>query len=174
MTQDQGEFSRDNSTVTNTNQLSFNYRWIGLAILSYQRNLELGILRRFQEALLLGYNITNFSNRQLSTSLGFAINQELTQDDESAKNLIEIPFIVAFTFYQFHQPDIQIQLSQKMFFGVTQKGRVRNDANLNINWTVIHNFTVGLNLYSNFDNQAAESSASDFDYGASINVGYKF
>lgn len=174
MTQDQGTFSRDNSTVTNTNQLNFSYRWIGLAVFSYQRNLELGILRRYQEGLLIGYNISNFNNRQLSSSLGIAINQELTQDDESAKNLIEVPFILAFTFYQFHHPDIQLQLSQKMFFGVTQKGRIRNDANFNVNWSVIHDFTIGINIYANFDNQAAESSSSNFDFGVVLNVGYKF
>lgn len=174
MTQNEGDFSRDNETITSTNQWNFGYHWIGVGMLTYQRNLELGILRRYQEGLLFGYNISQYRNRQLSAIVGVALNQELSQDNTSFRNLVEIPFIMAFTLYQFHNPDIQLQLYEKVYFGVTQQGRIRNDATLDVKWKIIHNFRFGINLYYNFDNQAAETSASDFDYGVVLNVSYRF
>ncbi len=174
MTQDKGSFSRDNENFTSTNQVNFSYRWIGVGLLSYQRNLELGIVRRYQEGLLFGYNITQFSNRQLSSSVGVALNQELTQDNTSSRNLVEIPFILAFNFYQFSNPDIQLTMNEKVYFGVTQQGRIRNDANLDVSWNIIRDFKLGVNLYYNYDNQPAETSTSNFDFGVVLNIGYKF
>ncbi|GJM29093.1 MAG: hypothetical protein DHS20C17_17280 [Cyclobacteriaceae bacterium] len=174
MTQDQGSFSRDTENLTITNQLNLSYRWIGVGLLSYQRNLELGILRRFQEALLLGYNFISYSNRQLYAAVGVAINQELTDDNTSAVNLVEVPIIANYTFYQFQKPNIQFVLTEKVYFGVTQTGRVRNDANLTIDWEIISDFTLGVNLYSSYDNQASETTTSNFDFGVVVNVGYKF
>jgi len=174
MTQAEEDFSRDIESVTSSNVFNLSYRWMVVGLLSYQRNLELGILRRFQEAALLGYNLTTYSNRQLSTGIGVAVNQELTEDNTSSRNLVEVPLVIAFRFYKFQEPNIQIRLDQKVYFGVTESGRIRNDANLAVDWEIISDFTLGISVYSNYDNMASESSTSNFDYGLVFNVGYKF
>jgi len=174
MTQDKGSFTRDTENVSNSHQFSLSYRWILVGLISYQRNLELGILRRFQEAGLVGYNLINFNNRQLSAAFGAAVNQEVAVESEKSSTLVEVPVIITYTFYQFQKPNIQFSLSEKAYFGVTQSGRIRNDATLDISWEVISDFTIGANLYSNFDNQASETTTSNFDYGIVLNVGYKF
>ena len=174
VTQNEGTFSRDIESITSSNLFNLSYRWVGAVLLSYQRNLELGILRRFQEAVLFGYNITNFNNRQLTTGVGIALNQELTGDNTSSRTLVEIPFVISFRLYQFRNPNIELHVDEKAYFGVTETGRVRNDANITIDWEVINDFTLGINLYSNYDNLSPETSTSNFDYGVVLNVGYKF
>ena len=174
MTQNEGDFSRDIETVSSSNVFDLSYRWVAVALLTYQRNVELGIQRRYQEAGLFGYNLTTYSNRQLSVGIGLALNQELKLDETTSKNLVEVPFVIAFRFYQFREPNIQIYLDQKAYFGVTESGRIRNDANLTIDWEVISDFTLGINVYANYDNGASETSTSNFDYGLVLNVGYKF
>ncbi len=174
MTQNEGDFSRDTETITSSNQLNLNYRWIAVGLLSYQRNLELGILRRFQEALLLGYNFITFNNRQLYVGLGVAFNQELKSESDIPSDQIEIPLVANYTFYQFQKPNIQFVFQENVYFGVTESGRIRNDANLKIDWEVVSDFTLGINVYSNYDNQASETASSNFDYGLVVNVGYKW
>ncbi len=174
MTQEGGTFSRDISNLTNASLINLNYNWNLIGILAYQRNLELGILRRYQEAGLIGYNLINRRNRQLTTGVGLAMNQELTSDENKSRNLFEVPWLMEFTFYQFQEPNIQMKIIEKAYFGITQQGRVRNDASLDLDWEVVRHFTIGIYFYTNYDSQPSEETTTNFDYGVVVNVGYKF
>ncbi|MCA6074459.1 DUF481 domain-containing protein [Fulvivirga sedimenti] len=175
MTQEGGSLSRDIENVTLSAGYFLNYSWIIATRLTYQRNLELSLKRRFQEFAGAGYLLVQKTNRQLMAVTGVALNQELSTEGVESGTLLEIPLIFNFNFYQFQSPNLQLDLNQNIYFGITQSGRIRNDGNIRLSWEPISDFVIGLNFYSNYDNQPPEGeSERNFDFGTVLSLGYKF
>ncbi len=175
MTQTDGSLSRDIENMNFGAGYYLSYSWILAARFAYQRNLELSLSRRFQEFAGAGYFLVQKTNRQLMAVTGVALNQELSTEGVESGTLLEIPVIFNFNFYQFQSPNLQLDLNQNIYFGITQSGRIRNDGNIRLSWEAINDFVIGLNFYSNYDNQPPEGeSERNFDFGTVLSLGYKF
>jgi hypothetical protein len=87
--------------------------------------------------------------------------------------LLEIPVMLRYNFFQFHHPNIQISSQQSLYFGLTQKGRIRFEGNTTFSWQLIRYFYLNINPYSNYDNQPP-SGNSNYDYGVVVSISYKF
>ena len=140
----------------------------------YQRNLELGLARRFQEGLGIGNKF--ITNRYIYAwaRTGLAINQELSTEMESSGTLSEVFGQLQFNLFRFTKPEIDVNLYQSIFFGLTQKGRIRNDGELDLNWEIIDDLKLNLGFYTNYDNQPPVSTNRSFDYGMVIGLNYTF
>ncbi|SEO38865.1 Protein of unknown function, DUF481 [Niastella yeongjuensis] len=171
-TLDSTGYSRDREDASFFTAYTFSPTWFAAINLGYQRNLELDIARRYQQMIGGGNKLMVRKYSQLYAVTGLVFNQEKSTEGEHSGLLLEIPIVLKFNFFKYSQPNIQISSSQTVFFGVTQKGRIRFSGNTSFSWQIIRDFYLTINPYTNFDNQSSETS--DFDYGVSVSVSYKF
>lgn len=167
-------FTRDQENA----ELKYNYyvgpTWFLTAFLSYQRNLELGISRRYQQGLGVGnkFITTNHVYGWLRT--GVAINQQTSTDDIKSGTLTELFGQVQFNFFRFTVPKISLDFSQSVFYSLSQKDRIRNSGQTNLSWELISDFNLNLEFYNNYDSKPPASASSTFDFGIVFGVSYKF
>jgi len=171
-TLDSTGYSRDREDASFFTAYTFSPTWFAAVNLAYQRNLELDIARRYQQMIGGGNKLMVRQYSQLYAVTGLVFNQEKSTTGEHSGLLLEIPIVLKFNFFKYSQPNIQISSSQTVFFGITQKGRIRFSGNTSFSWQLIRDFYLTINPYTNFDNQSSETS--DFDYGVSVSVSYKF
>ena len=174
ITQQNASFSRDNESVNLTSSYFFSALWKGTFLLNYQRNLELGLARRYQEGIIAGINFLSGIHTRADIMTGLTINQEKSSTDDSQLHTAEWPVLFSFHFFKFSHPELSIGTTQNIYTSLSQKGRVRHDGEIKIDWKIIKDFTVNLKLYDNYDSQPNSSKASNLDYGIVFGLGYKF
>ncbi|MBV4360305.1 DUF481 domain-containing protein [Pinibacter aurantiacus] len=171
---DTSHFSRDQGNIALYSGYNINSTIFAAGMLQYQRNLELAIARRYQEMLGGGMKFFVRENWQLQGLTGLAINQEKSTDEGASSVVtLEIPVMVRFNLYKFRHPNIQITTSQALYFSLTDKGRVRFDGNTSFSWQLIRYFYLKINPYTNYDSKPPAGS-SNFDYGITVGISYKF
>ncbi|MGN6510570.1 MAG: DUF481 domain-containing protein, partial [Chitinophaga sp.] len=144
------------------------------AMASYQRNISLGISRRFQEGLAIGNKFLLRPHMRAHAVTGVVLNQERSIDGDDSKVLAEIPVLLQYDLFLFSDPKISLSSSQSVFFGVTQAGRIRQDGETKLSWEIFKDFTVDLIFYNNFDNQPPAADSRKFDYSIVFGIGYEF
>ena len=173
-TNNQGEKTRDRESVAVGGYYNINSVLVAGLALNYQRNIELGLASRIQELVGFGRRFLFKSNLQGVLSSGVVINQERSLEGTTSGNLFEIPAQFKLDYFHYAAPNLSFSIIPKFFFGVNQNGRKRFGGETRVNWEVISNLDLGLQFYTNYDNQALEGSNTNFDYGIVFNVGYKF
>jgi hypothetical protein len=167
-------FSRDQEDVN----FKYNYylgpTWFLTAFISYQRNLELGISRRYQQGLGVGNKFITTRHIYGWLRTGVAINQQQSTDDVKSGTLTELFGQVQFNFFRFTVPKISLDCSQTFYYSLSQKDRIRNSGQTNLNWELINDFDLSLGFYNNYDSKPPASAASTFDFGIVFGLNYKF
>jgi hypothetical protein len=167
-------FSRDQEDVN----FKYNYyvgpTWFLTAFVSYQRNLELGISRRYQQGAGVGNKFITTQHIYGWLRTGVAINQQQSTDGVKSGTLTELFGQVQFNFFRFTIPKISFDFSQTLYYSLSQKDRIRNSGQTNLSWEVISDFDLNLGFYNNYDSKPPASAASTFDFGIIFGVSYKF
>ncbi|HEX5024254.1 MAG TPA: DUF481 domain-containing protein [Agriterribacter sp.] len=166
------EFDNGSSTLF-TNYLLTPF-WNASVFVTYQRNLAQGLARRFQEGIGGGINAISSSSIRTKLVTGLVFNQELSVENVKTPTQMELPLILLFSFFRFNNPDLSLNLQQSLYAGITQKGRFRQDAQINLTWKIISDLHLNLQLYDNFDNQPPGENAAKADYGVVFGVTYRF
>lgn len=166
--------SRDRENVGLQGFYYFHPKWFAAAMASYQRNISLGISRRFQEGLAIGNKFLLRPHMRAHAVTGIVLNQERSIDGDESKVLAEIPLLLQYDLFLFSDPKISLSSSQSVFFGVTQAGRIRQDGETKLSWEIFKDFTVDLIFYNNFDNQPPAADSRKFDYSIVFGIGYEF
>lgn len=174
MTQENNEFLRDRENVSLVGGYFYNTVWFNQAILNYQRNLELGLISRYQEGLGFGSRFLTLKNMQAKCIVGYVLNQEKGTDGSESGVLSEVPIALVYNFYRFQKPKITIGATQAIYFGVNQSGRIRQDGDFKIAWKIITDFSFNLSLYHSYDSRSPSTSQKALDYGVVFSLGYEF
>jgi hypothetical protein len=157
--------------------LRYNYYFskylFGVALVNYQRNTELGLNKRWQQALALGYKFLLTRHSQGVVITGLAINREQDLKLNSTNNQ---EWIVQgkYNFFSFSKPNISLGTTQTLYFSLSQKGRTRYDGDINLNWELISDFSLSLNFYNNYDSKSPTTGGARSDYGFVAGLSYKF
>jgi hypothetical protein len=167
-------FTRDQEDVN----FKYNYylgpTWFLTAFISYQRNLELGISRRYQQGLGVGNKFITTRHVYGWLRTGAAINQQQSTDGEKSGTLTELFGQLQFNFFRFTIPKISLDFSQTFYYSLSQKDRIRNSGNTDLSWEVINDLDLHLGLYNNYDSKPPATAASTFDFGIIFGVSYEF
>lgn len=176
-----GIYSMSDTSVTRDQEnfnLKYNYylniSWFLTTLLSYQRNLELGIQRRYQEGLGVGNKFIRTKRIYAWVRTGVAINQETSTEDVKSGTLTEIFGQLQFNFFRFTMPKINLDFAQSFYYSLSQKGRFRNDGQTTLSWELISDFNLNLEFYNNYDSKPPASATSTFDFGIVFGISYKF
>jgi len=166
--------SRDREDVSIKNNYYFNPTWFGSILLKYQRNLELGLQRRFQEGIAGGNKFITSRHVYAWTRGGLVFNQEKNTGDTLSGTLTELFGQLEFNFFRFTKPELSINVTNAFYYSLSQSGRFRNDAQLDVNWEIIKDLKLIISAYSNFDSQPPSEESRQFDMGIVFSVGYSF
>ena len=164
----------DNATAGLFNSYLFTPIWEASVFFIYQRNLEQGLKRRYQEGLGGGCNFVSTAHMRAKLITGLVFNQEKSIEDVSSPTQVDIPVILNFNFFRFSKPDMTVNIKEDLFLGITKKGRIRQNGQFSINWKIFSDFYVNLKFYHNYDNQPPGQNAEKLDYGSSFGLSYKF
>jgi hypothetical protein len=174
VTQSDTGWVRDNESGGITAYYYINSNWQALGFLNYQRNLQLGLARRFQEGFGMSYNLISSPHVRFKTGTGIVFNQELNTEGEQKPTQVEIPIVNTFNFFSFRKPDMNLQSTQNLYFSLSQKGRIRHDGQIKLTWKLITDLSINITLYDNYDSQPPGTDASDLDYGVVFGLTYSF
>jgi hypothetical protein len=170
----------DTSLTRDQENVSFKYNyylsisWFLTTFLSYQRNLELGIQRRYQQGLGIGNKYIRTKHIYAWARTGVAINQEASTEGVKSGTLTEIFGQLQFNFFRFTLPRINLDMAQTFYYSLSQKDRFRNDGQTTFSWELISDFNLNLEFYNNYDSKPPASAASTFDFGIIFGLSYKF
>jgi hypothetical protein len=164
----------DNATAGMFNSYLFTPVWEASVFLLYQRNLEQGLSRRYQEGLGGGCNFISTAHTRMKLITGIVFNQEKSIEGVSSLTQVDFPVILNFNFFRFSRPDMTVNLKEVLFVGITKKGRIRQDGQLTVSWKIFTDFYINLKFYHNYDNQPPGQNSEKLDYGAVFGLSYKF
>jgi len=165
--------SIERGNVVLTHDYSFANLWAAVGVLRYQRNLELGLDRRWQEAIGLGRRFLISKTQQASAVTGVALNQEQNQEGVRANNT-EALFQLNYNLYSFVSPNLNIAFAQSMYVGISQEDRLRLDGNVTIDYELIKDFYLNFQFYHNYDSRSPATNEPNVDYGFVAGLRYKF
>jgi hypothetical protein len=166
--------SRDKEEFSFKYNYYFLRNWLTTALLAYQRNLELGLPRRFQEGFGIGNKFITSKHIYTLGRTGLVFNQERNIEGENSGILTEVFGQVAFNFFRFENPEINFLVAQTVFYSLSQSDRFRNDGSLKVTWEIFNDFKLSLELYNNFDSKPAGGGNRNFDYGMVFGINYIF
>lgn len=174
ITGENGTWSRERELVRLNSAYFINATLRLGGLLSYQRNLELGLQRRYQEGIAMGLNF--ISNRKMKGEVitGLVYNQERNINVTENANSFEIPLLLTYDFFNFSKPEVTLKTTQNLYKSITEWGRIRHDGELKIDWKVISDFSISIKLYDNYDSRPPSAEAKNLDYGIIFGLTYKF
>jgi hypothetical protein len=173
ITSDSVEIKRERDDASLGYNYSFRSLWTAGIGLRYQRNLELGLDRRFQEGAVIGRKLLVRKRQLAILSSGFAVNQERNLEGVSRNNT-EIVLQGNYELFSFDEPSLTISIVQTGYFSITDEGRIRYDGDANFNWELISDFYLNLQFYHNYDRKSPETGEPNVDYGFVVGISYKF
>ena len=167
-------FSRDREELALKYNHYFIRNWFATSFLGYQRNLELGLNRRFQEGVGIGNKFITSKHVYAWGRGGLVLNQERSTDDVSSGVLTEVFGQLEINVFRFERPKINVAFAQAFFYSLSQSGRFRNDGSMNITWEIFKDFNFSLSPYNNYDSKSPVSGGPELDYGVVFGIKYKF
>jgi len=147
--------------------------WAAVIILKYQRNLELGLERRWQQGIGIGREFVIHKHQQAIAVGGVAINQERNQENETS-NTTEAVLQIKYNLFSFAKPNVTLSFVESAFFSLTETNRTRFDGTINLEYEIISDFYINFEFYHNYDSRSPGTGESNIDYGFVAGLRYKF
>jgi len=167
-------FNRDREDWNAKYNHYFSPVWFGTLLGTYQRNLELSMLRRIQEGFGAGEKFLTKKSVYAWYRGGMVFNQETNTDYETSGTLVEIFMQFEFNFFRFVKPKVSLTLAQTVYYNLSQLGRFRNDGTVSLSYEAIKDLKFTLSFYNNYDSKPPVEGSQTFDYGATYGITYKF
>jgi hypothetical protein len=164
---------RERENLQGSSIYYINNNWLLVGLLSYQRNLELGLQSRWQTGAAIGYKFLQLKSSQGKVNTGIVINSEKNFSNVS-NTLFEWATQVNYNFFSFSKPNLSLSAAQMVFVSLSQKGRIRYDGDIDLSWEVIKDFSITLNFYHNYDRKSPATGLARVDYGYVAGISYKF
>ena len=165
-------WSRDREILSYNQYYFLNASYQLGALFNYQRNIELGLARRFQEGLGLRYKMINRINVKAWLVSGFMMNQEKNLEGEKFPLRVEWPINLSIDLFQFSKPELSLNIRQTVFVSLSQIGRIRQDGDIRLNWEMINDLYLTLHFYHNYDSKPVGLNSRKLDYGTVIGLKY--
>ena len=169
----EGEASRDNENVSLPFNFYFHSYWFLGSQFSYQRNIELGILRRLQQGLGLGNKLITSRYVNLILFGGAVINEETSFETEETNTLPEAMFGYRLDVFKFEKPELSISWTEVGYASLTED-RYRIDGDLALTWEMIEDLDLNLTFYSNLDTRPPGETTLKTDFGTVIGIRFEF
>jgi len=158
-----GSFKRD-----------FTKKYFWATSLGWQQNTELGLASRYLATVAAGWQPLTDNHNRLWASAGISYNQEQSIETSQFTGNLDALFEIAYKRFYYSTPKLSINADYLIFPGLSDWGRIRMQADLNVSVEIFKDFQTGLVFYYSYDNKPPEGSLSTNDYGIMFTVGYVF
>jgi hypothetical protein len=141
-------FTRDREEISLKDNFYFSPTWFITGFLVYQKNLELGLDRRYQEGLGMGNKFITSKKMYGWARAGAVLNQEKSIEGVSSKTLAEGFAQLQFNLFKFSKPEVHLNFRQTLYLGITESDRIRTDGQIDLSWEIIKDFKMNLQIYN--------------------------
>jgi hypothetical protein len=148
------------------------YFWGGS--LGWQKNTELGLANRYLVSGVLGLNAMTDNHNRLLFSGGLSYNQEQSLESNQFTGNLDALFGAVYKRFYRSTPKLSIDADYLIYPGISDWGRIRMQADLNVSVEIFKDFNTGLVFYYSYDNKPPAGSFSNDDYGLMITIGFEF
>jgi len=107
-------------------------------------------------------------------STGLSYNQEQSIESSEYSGNLDALFGVVYKRFYHSTPKLAINTDYLIYPGITDWGRIRMQADLNLSVEIFRDFQTGVVFYYSYDNRPPAGSLSNDDYGLMITIGYEF
>jgi hypothetical protein len=173
LTTDSAQSYRERENLRLTSFYYFNQKWMAGGILNYQRNIQLGLLSRWQSGVAGGIKLLQKQNSRATILTGFVLNKELNSSQVS-NTLSEITLQATYDFFSFDKPNLSLSVMQKLYSGISQSGRIRSDGDIKLGWELFNDFSLSLNYFYNYDSKSPATNTPRTDFGFVAGIAYSF
>jgi hypothetical protein len=142
--------------------------------LGWQENTELGLASRYLLSALAGMETMANNHNRLLFAGGLSYNVEQSIETSQFKGNLDAVFEAKYMRFYYSTPKLSIDADYLIFPGITDWGRIRMQADLDVSVEIFKDFLMGLVFYFSSDNRPPEGSFSTSDYGLMFTIGYKF
>jgi hypothetical protein len=148
-------------------------RWFWRHLAQLESNDELGLELRALIGTGGGRYLVQTNEYEWAALAGLALTRENFQTGDSQES-IELILGTDFSWFIYDFP--KTDLSSSLFFlpNLTDTGRYRAETKIRARREIVSDLFFELSFYGSYDNEAAESAASDLDYGVNTSLGYSF
>ena len=167
------ELSRNNDLGVNVTRY-YSGKWFARVEAKGQQNTELDLDYRVQAGLGGGYDLVRNNAQRLYGVAGLLTNRERTIDSSLVSNNLEFLAAMAYKWFRYSQPKLDISSGLNFYPSLTTWGRIRLEYDLTAKVEILKDLFFGLTLYENFDNNPSASNASKNDWGIITSLGYSF
>jgi len=148
-------------------------RWTVGGAAALEHNEELGLDMR-ESLTATGSTYPYESNRTVvRASIGISGTRETYLHSDSTSYNMEIPLLVDYSRFQFHNPESSIELSAALYPSVTTEGRYRASLTAAIDHEIYTDLHFMISFYYDYDSKPPEGSAKD-DYRLSTGLKWTF
>lgn len=152
--------------------LDKNYFWD--LSLGWQQNTELGLSSRYLVSSTFGWQPLTDNHNRLLAAGGLSYNQEQSVETGKFSGNLDALFTVGYKRFYYSTPKLSINASYLVYPGLSDWGRLRMQADLNVSVEIFKDFQTGLVFYYSYDNKPPQGSLSTNDYGILFSIGYVF
>ena len=142
--------------------------------MGWQQNTELGLASRYLVSAAVGLQPLTDNHNRLLLSSGFSYNQEQSIETGQFSGNLDALFDITYKRFYYSTPKLSIDANYLIYPGLSDWGRIRMQADLNVSVEIFKDFLIGLVFYYSYDNKPPEGSLSAYDYGVLFTIGYEF
>ncbi|MBU2912518.1 DUF481 domain-containing protein [Reichenbachiella agariperforans] len=153
-------------------RMFFAKSWFAITGADFLTSDELGLDLRSTYSLGVGYFPINTYRMSLNMSTGVALNNEILSDDVSGEDNTSTEGFVSMEYNAFGLDDISIVSSVKYYPNITDGGRNRLNASIDLKLDLPKDFYIGLGYTVNYDSEPTGENIPDTDYVVQTTVGW--
>lgn len=165
-------FTRDREDLNIRDNYYFSTDVFVTGFLAYQKNIEIGLNRRFQEGVGMGDKLITSKKVLVWAMAGVVLNQEQNIDGDASGVLTEGFTQLQANMFKFTKPEVNMSFRQTVYVGFTDWGRIRTDGQIDLTWEMISDLKLNLQLYNNYDSRPPTAGVSKVDYGIVFGIKY--
>jgi Protein of unknown function, DUF481 len=170
---------QEGATASERGSLNFGYelflkkRWFIGGIVGVERNLDLGLDRRFSVGAVAGRYLKQTNQSHLAILAGLVEINETPVDGDSRAST-EALIGGEYKTFTYDFPEITLTSRLIVTPSLSQSGRVRIQADLGVRREIVADFFLSINLFDTYDSDPPTEGAESNDWGSVLSVGYKF
>jgi hypothetical protein len=139
---------------------------------AFTRNDELGLELRGLVSAGVGRYLNVTPNSEWRSGLGLAASRERGTDGNERNNL-ELQLSTDYRLYRLDSPKSTITASLTVLPSVSDWGRVRGEASLDLRRELVKDLFFEVSVYDSYDNRPADGASTN-DWGVTTSLGYSF
>lgn len=139
----------------------------------FERNDELGLNSRITLGGGLGRFFLATNNSNLTAFVAVQALEERSVTGEQQEGL-EAVLSGTLERWRFDSPELDLSIGAQLYPSLTERGRLRADANATLRWEFYSDLFWNISAWSNYDNAAVDDEAGEFDWGITTGLGWSF